>query len=105
MLLGNVVDKKTFFKRVTSVKPIRPNRRNKQYIDSWLERNYVEVFSTLICYEWITRRGLSAMDAINNAIVELYYNPICFKNQSEADVFIDRELSTSRFVITLITIN
>lgn len=105
MMLGDVMDRRAFLRLIAPPKPAAPDRTSKRYIDSWVERNYMGVFEELIRYEWVTRRGLSAVDRLNDAIVGLYHTSIRFKNQSEADVYIERKLDPGRFMIRLVTIN
>lgn len=106
MKLTNLTaDNKDFVCRVLAkqkTKPHKPNRKTKPFIDRWIIRYYDSIFAILNKYAFITLKGISSIDRLNEAIQSIYYDPnLSFKSQKEADEFLSRELCWKRFIIKL----
>lgn len=70
--------------------PLSPNPHNKDFIDDWMNRNYVTLYNKFRRYELqITKRDYSKTDIFHETIIRLYINKRKFKNQADCDDFLN----------------
>lgn len=74
---------------------------SRKYIDNYLEREYKRIINA-ICWNFniVRNGGQCAFDYLNNCIINIYNDTsLSFKNQSECDVYMEKELHFQRFII------
>ncbi len=100
-----VSDRMAFLKQLEDAK--KPNKKpklnknNKKYIDNWIQCNYSELVEA-ICWNFniVRNGGQCAFDYLNNCIINIYNDTsLSFKNQSECNVYMEKELHFQRFII------
>lgn len=98
-----VSNRMAFLKQIEEAKKPKVNKNNKKYINSWISRNYSDLIDA-ICWNFnvVRKGGECAFDYLNNCILNMYNDAsLQFKNQSECDVYIEKELNYQRFVIKM----
>lgn len=88
------------------VKKIR-NKGTAKYINCWIQRNYSD-FVSAICWNFnvVRKGGECAFDYLNNCIINMYQDAsLEFKNQSECDLYMAKQLNYRRFIISIRTTN
>ena len=79
------------------------NKGAAKYINSWISRNYSDLVNA-ICWNFnvVRKGGECAFDYLNNCILNMYNDAsLKFKNQSECDLYIAKQLNHRRFIIKL----
>lgn len=98
-----VTDRLAFLKALDEAKKPKPNKATAKYINSWLSRNYGD-FVDNICWNFniVRSGGMCAFDYLNDCIINIYNDhSLQFKNQSECDIYMEKELRFSRFIISV----
>lgn len=92
-----------FLKQLEETKKPKLNKDNKKYINCWIQRNYSD-FVDAICWNFnvVRKGGECAFDYLNNCILNMYNDAsLKFKNQSECDLYMAKQLNYRRFIISI----
>lgn len=79
------------------------NKGTIKYINNWISRNYSD-FVDAICWNFnvVRKGGMCSFDYLNDCIINIYNDhSLQFKNQSECDIYMEKELNYRRFIISV----
>lgn len=102
--MGRISSKRlAFLAKLDNPVPKTCSKKVRKYIDSYLSREYNHIIDCICCnFNIVKSGGYSAYDLFSDAILHLYsLDSLQFKNQSECDVYLEKELRYSRFIIKM----
>lgn len=78
------------------------SKSTRRHIDSFISREYANIISAISYNLSVTSGGVSAFDRLNDAILNIYSDKkLSFSNQSECDLYMEKELNYRRFIISV----